>query len=74
MNSQEWTTEQPTQDGLYWVYVKKHPDVAASPFVTFADVTVGSEVEVTVINEHAPYSSDDFSHWMGPIQKPEPPA
>jgi hypothetical protein len=63
----EWTTEPPTQDGWFWAIGPGNPVVVRviegnpSHFVGFINGVGGA------------YPVDYFSHWLGPLPIPEPP-
>lgn len=66
----EWTTEKPTGAGLYWAYSG----------VEVVPVNVSFDRGICEIHglgdyysEMMVYDSAYFSHWMGPLQAPEPP-
>lgn len=61
----EWTTEQPTKDGLYWAF--------DGQTVSMADV-LGAYVYGLGERYGSPVAHvNDYTHWMGPLESPAPP-
>lgn len=71
MNSElKWTTEKPTKPGVYWAFNGNE--------VFPVDVSFGrGSCEIHGLGDYYSemmiYGSDFFTHWMGPLQPPEPP-
>jgi hypothetical protein len=61
-----WTTERPKERGYYWAYEDLDPEDADVFLVYVKD-------ELHCILYHDEWPLDSFSHWIGPLQKPEPP-
>ncbi len=69
----EWTTEPPTQTGLYWAF-NEHMTIDG---VDAVDV-YGSNNSLLVAfelgdNYDTMQSLSRWTHWMGPLSVPEPP-
>ena len=60
----QWTTEQPTQDGLYLAYKGEK--------VEYVDVFGGLAYRLGD-NLGLPCWLHEFTHWMGPLPVPGPP-
>ena len=63
INGDKWTTDKPTQEGYYWAW-----DGAT---VDMVDIRMLGELVAFI--EDIEYELDEFTHWIGPLEKPEPP-
>lgn len=70
--SQQWTTDQPTQPGLYWAYENLDPldaDVMIAKVVMSPNL---KRLVVLTIGDECVSALNDFSHWMQ-AEYPAPP-
>lgn len=67
---EEWTTEPPTETGLYWAF----NGAEVSPVDVYLD---GSNSRLVCFELGDKYDQvqdvNDFSYWLGPLPVPEPP-
>lgn len=64
----QWTTDKPHASGCYWAY-----NIKGLYFVKVQKSLSENEPDI-VLTETTAYSLRDFTHWIGPIQEPDPPA
>ena len=67
-SSDEWTTKAPSQPGVYWAYAEGYDET-----VLHVDVRCEDENTLVVWVEDCKYPLSEFTHWIGPLLKPEPP-
>jgi hypothetical protein len=70
-NGQGWTTELPTQTGLYRAIAE---DNGLAYWVELSDLADIGVFSVRYFGNDVDYSVSDFAHWLGPLPVPEPPA
>lgn len=70
-----WTTEKPTEDGLWWAFDGENV-VPVDLYVTEFEVP-GRQARMAAFelgsNYDVPRALEEFTHWMGPLLPPEPP-
>ena len=66
----KWTTEPPTQTGLYRAIAK---DNGMAYWVELTDLGNIGIFSVYYFGNNVMYSVSDFTHWLGPLPVPEPP-
>ena len=64
----EWTTEQPVVDGLYWVLDDGEVDLVRISW----DESLKRWCAYTT-GDYEIMEPKHFTHFMGPLEKPEPP-
>lgn len=67
MTEQKWTTEKPTVKGWYWVYDGKSVNMA------MVNEYWDDPDNLRIWIEEIPFKNTVFTHFMGPLQGPEPP-
>jgi len=67
-----WTTEPPTEPGLYW-YTYKHKGTWAEPTEKRISLFRGELCEEVCTNDGGDYEEISGGCWLGPLPIPEPP-
>ena len=73
----DWSTEVPKLPGIYWAYEDLDPEDAD---VLLVELTANGHCFMLggeggqLIPYHKQWTTADFSHWMGPLIVPAPPA
>jgi hypothetical protein len=71
-NDIKWITAPPTEEGWYWAQWAQ--DVGNITCVEVSYSLATQELEVWVTAKEYTYELKDFTHWLGPLPVPEPPA
>ena len=66
-----WTKERPTQPGWYWAYEKLDQRTADVMMVEVFVAQASEELWGRAMSLR--WELSHFSHWMGPLEPPEPP-
>lgn len=61
-HEEKWSTDPPTEDGWYWAYDSRDGKVEM--------IFYGNEPELVWIDRLV---LELYTHWLGPLPKPEPP-
>ena len=74
-NDIQWTTEPPTQEGWYWIYVH-HDKFPSGPNVDYVQRDRSGYLGISngdYLETFEEYAAGLKAYWLGPLPIPEPP-